>query len=94
MDKELDKLHKEMVDLKKDLSKVYTRISKQVTELGRNLKKNQIKIDEVLDRVRSFDIVLTEYVDGDVEEEEDSEDWNPYEIDPEDYHDPYDEQDS
>ena len=91
MDKELDKLHKEMVDLKKDLSKVYTRISKQVTELGRNLKKNQIKIDEVLDRVRSFDIVLTEYVDGDVEEEEDSEDWNPYEIAPEDYHDPYDE---
>ena len=63
-------------------------------KLGRNLKKNQIKIDEVLDRVRSFDIVLTEYVDGDVEEEEDSEDWNPYEIDPEDYHDPYDEEDS
>ena len=51
-----------------------------------HLEKIQIMTSELFSRkniVKSFDIVLTEYVEEELDDE--PEDWNPYEVDPEDY---------
>ena len=74
MDKKLDKIEK-------DIIKIY----KQIIALNKNLTKLTNKVDTTLKIVKSFDIVLTEYVEEELSDEPEDEGWNPYEVDPEDY---------
>ena len=70
---------KHLVKIEKDIIKLY----KQIIALNKNLSRLTQKVDTTLDIVKSFDIVLTEYVEEELDDE--PEDWNPYEVDPEDY---------
>jgi hypothetical protein len=73
-DKKIDKIEK-------DIIKLY----KQVILLNKNLIKLTRKVDSTLEIVKSFNIVLTEYVEEELSDEPEDSEWNPYEVDPEDY---------
>ena len=67
-------MDRDIQKLQKDIVKIY----KQIISLTKNIKKLEHKIDSTLEIVKSFDIVLTQYVDEEIEDEPE-ENWNPYE---------------
>ena len=75
MDKELSKIQK-------DITKLY----KQILALNKNVSDLNSKVENTLNIVKSFDIVLTEYFEEEISDEKEDE-WNPYEVDPGDFED-------
>lgn len=87
MDKDILAVKKDIVKLKTELNKICGRLYKQIANINKTVKNTDRNMNETLDRVKSFESVLSDYFDSDIDDEEETEDWNPYNIDPEDYYD-------
>lgn len=98
MSKDIDHIMKEIVKSNKDLHNVENNLSKDIGEVKKVLKniENKVKhleekIDQAIDILNTFTILISDAEDIEDEDSEDSEDfldenneWRPYES-PEDY---------
>jgi septal ring factor EnvC (AmiA/AmiB activator) len=91
MSKNIDDVIKEVLKNNKEIHSMDTHISKDISELKKGIKniENKIKmienkIDQTMDLLNTFTMLITEQDDIDIDDEEENEDWTPYDQ-PEDY---------
>jgi seryl-tRNA synthetase len=87
MSKNIDDVIKEVMKSNKDIHNMDTHISKDINEVKKSIKniENKIKslenkIDQAIDILNTFTILISDIGDMDIddEEEEENEDWTPY----------------
>jgi len=88
MSKNIDDIVKEVMKSNKDIHNMDTHISKDIIELKKGLKNIEtkiksleMKIDQSIDILNTFTILISDIGDMDIDdddEEEENEDWTPY----------------
>lgn len=85
MSKNIDDVIKEVLKNNKEIHSMDTHISKDISDLKKGIKniENKIKmienkIDQTMDLLNTFTMLITEQDDIDIDDEEENEDWTPY----------------